>query len=114
MKRRVAKFTIDSVVVNGDLIEGKQPKQKCSELMLVAPNDQETAAVFLDADLRNWLEKNTGREVPFYFVQGTEYHEGRELKNWSRSQRVLKGQTFSQIPLVVTAKKCLTSPSMEL
>jgi len=33
--------------------------------------------VFLMRDLRNWLEKNTGRQVPFYFVQGTEYHEGR-------------------------------------
>src|SRR5437763_16751146 len=41
MKRRAAKFTIDSVVINGDLIEGKQPKQKCSELTLIAPNDQE-------------------------------------------------------------------------
>jgi hypothetical protein len=27
--------------------------------------------------LRNWLEKNMRREVPFYFVQGTEYHDGR-------------------------------------
>ncbi len=77
MKRKVAKFAIDSVVVNGDLIEGKQPKQKASELTLVAPNDQESAAVFLMRDLRNWLEKNTRREVLFYFIQGTEYHEGR-------------------------------------
>jgi hypothetical protein len=77
MMRRAAKFNIDSVVVNGDLIEGRQPKQKCSELTLVAPNDQETAAVFVMRDLRNWLEKNGGHEVPFFFVQGTEYHEGR-------------------------------------
>src|SRR5438128_419235 len=77
LKRRAAKFSIDSVVVNGDVIEGKQPKQKASELTLVAPNDQEAAAVFLLRDLRNWIEKNTGREVPFYFIQGTEYHEGR-------------------------------------
>jgi hypothetical protein len=77
MKRKAARFNIDSVVINGDLIEGKQPKQKAAELTLVAPNDQESAAVFLMRDLRNWLEKNTGREVPFFFVQGTEYHEGR-------------------------------------
>ena len=77
MKRRTAKFAIDSVVINGDLIEGKQPKQKCSELTLVAPNDQETAAVLVMRDLRKWFEKNTGREMLFYFVQGTEYHEGR-------------------------------------
>ena len=64
MKRRTAKFAIDTVIVNGDLIEGKQPKQKCSELTLVAPNDQEAAAVFLMRDLRNWLEKNTGRGGP--------------------------------------------------
>jgi hypothetical protein len=77
MKQKAAKFAIDSVIVNGDVIEGKQAKQKASELTLVAPNDQESAAVFLLRDLRNWLEKNTGREVPFYIVQGTEYHEGR-------------------------------------
>jgi hypothetical protein len=77
MKRKAAKFAIDSVVVNGDLIEGKQGKQKASELTLIAPNDQETAAVFVLKDLRNWLEKSTGKEVPFYLVQGTEYHEGR-------------------------------------
>jgi len=77
MKTKAARFSIDSVVVNGDLIEGKQPKQRASELTLVAPNDQESAAVFLMRDLRNWIEKNTGRQVPFFFVQGTEYHEGR-------------------------------------
>lgn len=77
LKRRAAKFSIDCVVVNGDVIEGKQPKQRASELTLVAPNDQEAAAVFLLRDLRNWLEKNMRREVPFYFVQGTEYHDGR-------------------------------------
>jgi hypothetical protein len=77
MKTNAARFSIDSVVVNGDLIEGKQPKQRASELTLVAPNDQESAAVFLMRDLRNWIEKNTGRQVPFFFVQGTEYHEGR-------------------------------------
>jgi len=77
MKQRAAKFNIDSVVVNGDLIEGLQPRQRCSELTLIAPSDQEAAAVLVMRDLRRCLEKNTGREVPFYFVQGTEYHEGR-------------------------------------
>jgi hypothetical protein len=91
MKRRAAKFNIDSVVVNGDLIEGKQPKQKCAELTLVAPNDQETAAVFLMRDLRNWLEKNAGREVPFYFVQGTEYHEGRGAEELETIAARVKG-----------------------
>ena len=91
LKQRTAKFAIDSVVVNGDLIEGKQPKQKCSELTLVAPNDQETAAVFLMRDLRNWLEKNTGREVPFYFVQGTEYHEGRGAEELESIAARVKG-----------------------
>jgi hypothetical protein len=38
MKWRAAKFAIDSVVVNGDLIEGKQPKQKCSEIRRRAMN----------------------------------------------------------------------------
>ena len=91
MKQRTAKFAIDSVVVNGDLIEGRQPKQKCSELTLVAPNDQETAAVFLMRDLRNWLEKNTGREVPFFFIAGTEYHEGRGAEELESIAARVKG-----------------------
>ena len=86
MKWRAAKFAIDSVVVNGDLIEGKQPKQKCSELTLVAPNDQETAAVFLMRDLRNWLEKNTGREVPFFSSRARNITKVAERKNWSPSR----------------------------
>jgi hypothetical protein len=51
----------------------------------------ETAAVFLMRDLRNWLEKNTGREIPFYFVQGTEYHEGRGAEELESIAARVKG-----------------------
>jgi hypothetical protein len=95
MKRKAARFNIDSVVVNGDAIEGRQPKQKASELTLIAPNDQESAAVFLLRDLRNWLEKNSGREVPFYIVQGTEYHDGRGAEELESIAARIKGASVS-------------------
>lgn len=95
MKTKAAQFSIDSVVVNGDLIEGKQPKQRASELTLVAPNDQESAAVFLMRDLRNWIEKNTGRQVPFFFVQGTEYHEGRGAEELESIAARVQGANIS-------------------
>jgi len=94
MKTKAAKFSIDSVVVNGDLIEGKQAKQKASELTLVAPNDQESAAVFVLRDLRNWLEKNTRRTVPFFIVQGTEYHEGRGAEELESIAGRIQGETI--------------------
>src|SRR5881397_1147423 len=46
------------------------------------------------ARLRNWLEKNTGREVPFYFVQGTEYHEGRGAEELESIAARVKGATI--------------------
>jgi hypothetical protein len=70
-------------------------KQKASELTLVAPNDQESAAVFLMRDLRNWLEKNRGREVRFYFVQGTEYHEGRGAEELESIAARVQGANIS-------------------
>src|SRR5947208_12704035 len=95
MTRRAARVAIASGVINGELIEGEQHRQKASELTLVAPNDQESAAVFLMRDLRNWLEKNTGRVVPFYFVQGTEYHEGRGAEELESIAARVQGANIS-------------------
>ncbi len=74
-----AAFKIDAIFLNGDLIDGKQPKSKGSELSLPLPNDQEEAAVFTLRFLRNKLQKllKAETEIPLYVVQGTEYHDGR-------------------------------------
>jgi hypothetical protein len=103
LKRRLARFSIDCVVVNGDVIEGRQPKQKASELTLVGPNDQEAAAVFVLRDLRNWLEKNTRRQVPFYVIQGTEYHDGRGAEELESIAARIEG---ANIDSALTGRHC--------
>lgn len=69
-----AKFLnpLDALVVNGDVIDGNQDKQKGTELALPLFSDQAEAA-FLCID---WLRKHTGNPK-IYCLQGTEYHEGR-------------------------------------
>src|SRR5437867_10752006 len=61
---------------------------------MLAANVQETAAVLRMRDLRNWLEKNIGREVPFYFIQGTEYHEGRGAEELESIAARVKGASI--------------------
>jgi len=76
-----AGFHIDAIFINGDLIDGKQPKSQGAELSLPLPNDQEEAAVFTLRFLRNKLKKllklEPEVEIPTYVIQGTEYHDGR-------------------------------------
>jgi len=76
-----AGFHIDAIFINGDLIDGRQPKSQGAELCLPLPNDQEEAAVFTLRFLRNKLKKllklEPEVEIPTYVVQGTEYHDGR-------------------------------------
>jgi hypothetical protein len=76
-----ARFRIDAIFINGDLIDGRQPKSMGIELSLPLPNDQEEAAVFTLRYLRNQIQKLSGmdleQQLPMYIVQGTEYHDGR-------------------------------------
>lgn len=68
---RLALLDLDVVVVNGDVVEGKQPKQHASELALPLVADQ------LEAAEKTLLRlKRAAPQATFYGVQGTEYHVG--------------------------------------
>lgn len=61
----------DAVVVNGDLIDGRQKAQLGTEALTVSMSDQREGAIAILQTLREAI----GPDVPMYFVQGTEYHD---------------------------------------
>lgn len=73
---RVKKFKPDVIVANGDLVDGKQRMQEAEELILNLPLDQEEAAVQTCRILRNACPS-----AQWFFVAGTEYHDGRTARS---------------------------------
>lgn len=63
------KHKVDAIVVNGDVIDGKQQAQRGNELNLPILFDQRDAAIQCLRPL--------SVIAPLYFVQGTEYHGDR-------------------------------------
>lgn len=63
---------VAAVVLNGDLLDGMQQAQRGTELSLPIPADQVWAAEAVLKPLQGILPS-----VPWYSVQGTEYHDGR-------------------------------------
>jgi hypothetical protein len=61
----------DFVVHMGDAIDGKQPRQKATELCLPLIKDQKALAVECLS-----LIKEARPEAAWYFIAGTEYHDG--------------------------------------
>lgn len=68
----MSKIRPDVVVVNGDVIDGKQQAQWGTEANSLVPADQREGAILI---LRA-LQKATNN-VPMFFVQGTEYHDAK-------------------------------------
>lgn len=61
---------IDAIVINGDLLDGLQPKSKGIPLTLHRIEDQREAAYKILEEVRN-----TFPNAKWYFVEGTPYHE---------------------------------------
>lgn len=62
---------LDAVVINGDIIDGRQKAQLGTEALTVNLAEQRTGAIAILQSLRDVV----GPDVPMYFVQGTEYHD---------------------------------------
>lgn len=74
---------VDAVIVNGDVVDGRQRAQRGSELCLPLVEDQARAAEQALLYLRKYLPA-----AKWYFVQGTEYHDataGREVEVVARA-----------------------------
>jgi len=83
LRGQVKDLPIVAVVVNGDIIDGRQQAQRGTELCLPMIEDQAAAA---EATLRHMLS-GIASKPKLYMVQGTEYHDqkaGREVEVVSR------------------------------
>lgn len=78
------RFNIVAAVHNGDPIDGKQRAQDQLEAVTTSPVDQ---ADNFEACEREFLKTADLEGIPLYFVQGTEYHDG---KGGSEVERVAK------------------------
>lgn len=108
LARRVSKIKISAVVVNGDAIDGPQVKSRGQESCLPDLNDQERAAVDVLQYLFDKLaEGPSGKNFERYFVQGTEYHDGRGAENFENVARELKGEKYRGLGTGVHSKEVL-------
>lgn len=67
---RLAPQKIDAIVINGDLLDGMQPKSKGAPLTLHRIEDQREAAHKVLEEVYSVFPK-----AEWYFVEGTPYHE---------------------------------------
>lgn len=81
---------VDVVVVNGDVIDGPQPAQRGTELSLPILGDQAEAAI----ETLRLLKKSTGT-APWYFIQGTEYHDCRAGRSAEEVARALDATPYT-------------------
>jgi hypothetical protein len=70
---RIQPQHIDAVVINGDLCDGMQPKNKGVPLTLHRWEDQREASVAVLMEV-----KNTFPTAQWFFIEGTPYHEERD------------------------------------
>lgn len=64
---------LHAVVVNGDVVDGKQKAQEATELVLPIIEDQAHAA----EQTLKFLKDGLSFHPQWYFTQGTEYHSGK-------------------------------------
>lgn len=78
---RVLPQKIDAIVINGDLLDGMQPKSKGGPLTLHRIEDQREAAHKVLEEVRNAFPK-----AEWFFVEGTPYHEvGEQVQQVARN-----------------------------
>jgi hypothetical protein len=98
----VAKMPIDAVVHNGDVIDGHQHRQKATELCLPMVGDQaEAAAKAL------WNLKKKLNDCPWYFIQGTEYHETEAARELEAVAKDLGGVSYMGLGTGKYSRDCL-------
>jgi hypothetical protein len=94
LAKRASKGKLDAVVVNGDAIDGPQVKSRGQECTLPDLNDQERAAIETLEIITNTIRGPSGK-VPLYFVQGTEYHDGRGAENFENIAHKMGGVHYN-------------------
>lgn len=78
---RASKFDPDFAIVNGDVMDGQQQKNKGSELSLISSQDQTSAAF----ETLKYLKARLRPDCKWYFTQGTPYHVG----HWGEAEEAV-------------------------
>lgn len=91
----VGKMKLDAIIINGDAIDGPQIKSRGQECSLVDLNDQERAAIQTIEVMTNSISAGQSGKVPLYFVQGTEYHDGRGAENFENIAHKMGGVKYT-------------------
>lgn len=83
--RRVKEFkrSATAIIINGDVVDGDQYRNKGSELTLVSPSDQADAAIACLKVLRD-----AAPNAKFFFTQGTPYHVG----HWNQAEEYVASE----------------------
>lgn len=91
---RAKAFKPEAIIVNGDVVDGDQHRNKGAELTLVSPDDQVRAAV-------QALQKLP--TAKFYLTQGTPYHVG----DWNAAEESVACEMYAtEYQSVGTGRKC--------
>ncbi|MGH9404389.1 MAG: metallophosphoesterase [Terriglobia bacterium] len=77
----------DVVIVNGDLIDGKQEAQRQTEMNLATVEEQVDAATICLQQLK------PKKEAKWYFIQGTEYHDQKGCPTVEQIAQRFNGET---------------------
>jgi hypothetical protein len=91
----VSQAKLDAIVINGDAIDGPQVKSRGQECALTDLNDQQRAAIKTLKVMTNAINAGPSGKIPLYFVQGTEYHDGRGAENFENIAQEMGGEIYS-------------------
>ena len=92
---------LDAIVVVGDVVEGKQPKNRCAELCLPLVCDQEDAS----EEILTPLIK--AAQCKIYFVKGTFYHDDEQGRSVDNVAKSLRGTGYEGLGTGKIAKEVL-------
>lgn len=83
----------DAVIVNGDIVEGKQQKEGGFGLCLRSMPDQQQAAIIGLTELK----KSVPDSCQWFFTQGTEYHVGQRSEYEEAVAGALGGRQYASV-----------------
>ena len=100
---RVKAFQPDAIIVDGDVVEGTQPKDGGAGLSLRQMVDQKEAA------LRglNILKGGVSDDCKWYFVMGTKYHVGDNGEAEEEIARRVGGERYSSVGSGILVREVL-------
>lgn len=100
---RVKQFQPDAVIVDGDVVEGVQPKDGGAGLSLRMMVDQKRAA----KSTLDFVKATVSEECRWYFCQGTKYHVGESGEAEEEIARMLGAERYQSVGSGILVREVL-------